>query len=155
MAKKRKLHTTFTPEFSVIGLFSAQKDYRLCWLINNHLHIGLKRLPDFQPVKEEPPSSGKFSVYACHDPKIMTSHYLVSNKSTEDLLVDVSPAPDFLMLVQQGEEPVDTETFNTLISSLRAIPMIDAAYSFDEKLAQKAGAFLYDFEMFLTKADRP
>jgi len=46
--KKRKLEAEFEYDFSLFGLISALKEYKLAWLINRHLDVQLNKAMDIK-----------------------------------------------------------------------------------------------------------
>ncbi len=146
MPKKLKLDIAYTPEFRAIGLFTAQKDYRLCWFLNQHLHTDLRRLPDFRYTPHTQSSQGCFSVFHYAVPKLMMHYFLVANKSHEGLLFKEPKNLDYLLLLKQ---PSDQLKLEPLIANIRRLSMIQAAFLLDKKLGKGTTAFFYDFEMYL------
>lgn len=147
--KKLKLEVSLTSEFRVMGLFTTQKDYRLCWLLNQHLQLDLKRLPDFEytPLNQSVP--GRFAIYHCHVPELRMRYFLVCNKCSKGVLFGEPKNLDYLLLLKQ---PGDQWQPKELINSIREMPAMQAVYSLDGKLGNRGDAFLYDFEMYLGEA---
>ena len=46
--KKRKLEAEFEYDFSLFGLISALKEYKLAWMINRHLEVQLDKSMDIK-----------------------------------------------------------------------------------------------------------
>ncbi len=149
MAKKLKLEVSYRPEFRATGLFTAQKDYRLCWLLNQHLHIDLQRLPDFEYLCLNQSTPGHFAVYHYELPELMMRYFLVCNKSSEGVLFGEPKNLDYLLLLKQ---PSDQLQLDDLITKIRKVPMMQAVFDLDEKLGKRGNAFFYDFEMYLGEA---
>lgn len=150
MAKKKlKLEVSFSPGFRAIGLFAAQKDYRLCWLLNQYLHLDLRRLPDFEYTPLNQSTPGHFAIYHCKVPELRMHYFLVCNKCSEGVLFGEPKNLDYLLLLKQ---PGDQLQLKDLINTVRKMPAIQAVYSLDGKLGKRGDAFFYDFEMYLGEA---
>lgn len=149
MAKKRKLHIALSPaEFRAIGIFADQKDYRLCWHLNRHLHTDLRRLPDFY----YPPANRKedlpFAVFHYEDAPLMMRYFLVANKSAEGPLLSEPKNLDFLLLLRQPSDQFDPPE---LIRRLRKVPSVKAAVLLDNMPDKRTVSFFYDFEMYVDR----
>ncbi len=46
--KKRKLEAEFDYDFSLVGIISAQKEYKLAWLFNRQLDLQLSKAKDIE-----------------------------------------------------------------------------------------------------------
>ncbi len=149
MTKKLKLHVEYKPDFRAIGLFTTQKDYRLCWYLNQHLHTDLRRLPDFHYQPYGQTTKSDFSVFHYALPKLMMHYFLIANKSREGLLFPEPKNLDYLLLLKQ---PSDQLNLGHLVTKIHNLPMIQAAFILDQRLGKRATAFFYDFEMYLGNA---
>jgi hypothetical protein len=117
--KTEKLHISFDNifDFKLIGISCAEKDYRLCWAINQHLHIDLVRMsnegiasrshlldfPFFEFVEEE---SGR--VYR-----------LLTNRFENKILIKELKTIDYLFLIQ-GED-VNLHDITTKLSEINFV----------------------------------
>ncbi len=148
MVKKRKLHIAYSPDFRAIGLFTDQKDYRLCWHLNRFLGTDLRRLPDFSYL---PPNTAReilFPVFHYEDAPVMMRYFLIGNKSGEGPIFGDPKNLDYLLLLKQ---PSDQFNPSGLTRRLRSIPSIKAAVLLDDILGKRAESFYYDFEMYLQR----
>ena len=55
MAKKIKLTSGSSYEYTTIGIACHMKDYRFCWSLNNQLGIDLQRIKDMVEHITPPP----------------------------------------------------------------------------------------------------
>ncbi|MDR4989392.1 MAG: IPExxxVDY family protein [Bacteroidales bacterium] len=146
MVKKRTLNLSYVPEFSVLGIFTTQKDYRFCWFLNRRLKLDLKRLPAFSytPYKQESPAA--FTVFHHYNERLRQQYYLLGNKSAEGVLFELPKNLDFLMLVRNGAV---REDLPLLVEHIRKTPMVQGAYLLDDAFSKRTYDVLYDFEMYL------
>ncbi|TVR41702.1 MAG: IPExxxVDY family protein [Bacteroidia bacterium] len=147
MPKKLKLKIEQIHDFKTVGIFSTQKDYRLCWLLNKTLNLDLKRIDDFlhSPHNQNTPSS--FPLFYQEIPRLMLRYFLLNNRSKEGLLFPEPKNLDYLLLL---DKPSEQHDIDALIKKIRSVPMVQAAYLLDGKLGKKADSFFYDFEMHIT-----
>lgn len=147
MAKKTIFKLQFETDFRIVGLFCSERDYRLSWLINRQFLFNLKRTSDFEYLPVKSNESGFFSVFFYYDESCRREYYLVSNRSGSGSTVFTTPPGlDYLLLIKIDDDRFDA---NSLLTGLRAIPQLSAAYALDDLLAKTKEPFLYDFEMFV------
>lgn len=149
MAKKHILHHEYRHGFKAIGITSAQKDYRLCWLLNNALGFDLKRMADFFPDNDPPNESPGFAVYRFENPSMFLHVYLVANKNEEKQLFAQLKNFDYLLLFKQ---PSQQTNLNEMVSAVRKITQVQAALLVPDLHDKKANALFFDFEMFLARS---
>lgn len=148
MTKKHVLQHEYRHNFKVIGISSAQKDYRLCWLINNQLGYDLKRLPDFIHKHPDHDREQSYSVYHYEEPAMFLHINLLANKSEEHQLFLQPRNTDYLLLFKQPSEQLNLEE---LVKAIRKIPQVQAAFLLPRVNDKKYSAFFFDFELFLTR----
>ncbi len=152
MPKKLKLDIAYTPAFGVVGLFTPQKDYRLCWFLNQHLDADFHRLTGFSYLPCNQSAPAVFSVYHHDIPGLMLHYFLVSNKSPAGRLFDSPKNLDYLMLISKSAR--QAMVMEDIIARLRKVPVIEAAFGLDNQLGSRAAGFFYDFEVYLGEALR-
>ena len=81
MAKKHILNLAFEHNFVVVGIFSAEKDYRMCWLLDMHLGLNLKRLPDFTYPAVSDGDKAAYAVFHINQAAFFLDIYLIHYKS--------------------------------------------------------------------------
>ncbi len=149
MAKKHILQHEYRHGFKAIGITSAQKDYRLCWLLNNALGYDLKRMADFLPENDPEHASPGFAVYQYENPSMFLHVYLVANKHQEAQLFTQLKNFDYLLLFKQ---PSQQTNLNDMVEAVRKITQVQAALLLPDLHDKKANAIFFDFEMFLTRS---
>lgn len=146
MSKKRTLAIDYTPDFKAVGIFTAQKDYRLCWLLDQYLHTAFQRLPDFSlfPESQKPPL--QVPVFRHTERRLLSNYFLVSNKLDTTALFQKPANMDYLFLVQQPSDQFDLQQ---LIREIRNIPQVNTAIEAGPFLGKAAESFYFDFEHYL------
>ena len=136
----------YTPDFKTIGVFTAQKDYRLCWLLDQYLHTAFRRLPDFTFVANNKQTPLAIPVYRHIDRRLLSSYFLIPNKPEATLLFQKPANMDYLFLVKQPSDQFDLQR---LIKGIRNIPQVNTAVEADPFLGKTAESFYFDFEHYL------
>lgn len=128
--KKRKLEAEIDYNFTLYGLISALKEYKLAWHLNKSLDIQLDKVRDIEIdfIKTQNLIISNYLFETEH-----SSFRLLKNKSTdqfEDSLAFLIPELkrfDYLILVQGFDDTFDT---NDLKSRLSSVPKVQYVQSF-------------------------
>lgn len=147
MAKKISLKLGYQSPFTVFSVFSTQKDYRMAWLINQHLGFDLKRISDYSHFISET-NSAKLPMYAYHYERYRMHVFLLGNKSEEGSVFPEHPVADYLLLLWNLSDFFDLAQFQR---DLKKIQQIQTIATLSEKALKKQEAFFYDLEYFLTE----
>ena len=67
-------------EYALIGIHSAEEDYRLAYLLNKHLHTQLTRYKDCLDFEN---STAEFPFFEYKDPHTFINYYLINNKHAQ------------------------------------------------------------------------
>lgn len=148
MAKKHILNLEYTHPYKAIGIFSAQKDYRLCWLLNNRLGIDLKRMPDFCLSFDAKSEPANYPIYKYEQPNLFLSILLLANKSEQQILF---PAPKNLDYIFLLKSPENLFKLSETLSEIRNIPQVLAAVTLKDLPEKRASEFFFDLELYLSQ----
>ena len=145
MVKKQKLSIACSPDFKVVALYSQQKDYRVCWLLNRYLHFDMKRLPDFcfTPFKQDVVI--EFPVYGYSDNAKRLNYFLLTNKRPEGVLFELPKNMDYLLLIKSPGDGFDLKAF---ANSLRKVEQIQGVFPLENDFGSRSNLILYDFEIY-------
>lgn len=97
---KFRLDIEYDYDFLLIGISCHEKDYRLCWAINQALGIDMARTENPLEIslrKDEKPS--RFTLYGFEHPENDSAFFLVSNRSETGLLVPEQKHADYFLVV--------------------------------------------------------
>jgi hypothetical protein len=90
--------TAFYREYSLIGISTHLKDYRLTWHLNDKLSIELRKKQDFC-LEKAGMYQRFFSLYTFEDELHRVFHTLLSNKSGASRLFDKWAHLDYVLLL--------------------------------------------------------
>lgn len=129
MSKKKKHVLDFDEElnFELIGLCSHHNDYRLVWSINQRLGFHLEKSVNYENFDKKGVVTSEHSMYVYEDDNDRLTYYLIKNKVNGKFLIPELPAIDFFLFLYENVA-VDREE---LVTKLKAIPSILAAYTFE------------------------
>lgn len=136
---KKILRIEYDFDFSVIGISSQLKDYRLCWFINHALELEFSRQDDLDLLLENG-STSYFSCYHHTFENLETEFYLVSNKGTAGLFIPENKETDFILMANQRLSHAEEKK---LVQLLNRLPDVQAAYLIDAETLKSKENLLF------------
>ena len=109
MAKKHTLDSGPSADYSLLGLVTQLKDYRLAYLINSDLAFHLKKYDDLQLTGKE----ASYSWYCHYEPDDDTSVFLFHNLHENGRLIP-SQKMDYFMLFRNLTDDEDIDQFEIM-----------------------------------------
>lgn len=123
--KRIKLEIDPNNEFILLGLVSAERDYKLSLSLNKKFRISLKNIPPLRLSVEDNPEF-TFSRFSNNDDRTDLIFVLVSNRSGKSYLLSKLKNIDYLLQIQIPEKEVN---LNLITSYLREIDTITAVFN--------------------------
>jgi len=147
MVKKLSSNIDYTAEFSFIGISCHLKDYRLSFFINQECGLKLGKIEDF--VNEGNfDESITYPLFYYRCPDTNNNFCLISNHHSEKKLIQAFKQFDYFLLVENN---LSANKKQELISNLKKIPNLLAAYEIDLKKVKNINHLMVDLELQLTK----
>ena len=128
---KKLLKFEIDLDFVLIAITSAQKDYRICYLVNKYLKFNFVRVADLE-VNIHPNSAQPvpFTMFEYFWESSETSFYFIANRGADGLLIPEMREADYFLMIKNY---IDDRELNDIISGLNKIPEIVAAIKIDPK----------------------
>jgi len=123
MAKKIKLASGSSYDYTTIGIACHMKDYRFTFFINEHLGIHFRRLDDL--ISGDEKESRNYSFYIYTNPSDRRNYYLVSNYHEEGRLIPSEKGADFFLIVN---DLLPANQKKEMIGKIQKVPQALAAY---------------------------
>ena len=125
--KKRKLEAEFDFNFTLFGLISALKEYKLAWLLNNKFHIQLDKARDIEIdfLKSQNLVISNYLFETEH-----SSFRLLKNKSLDifkenlAFLIPELKRFDFLVVIQGYEDTFSDDRMKEILSSVPKVQYV-------------------------------
>lgn len=116
---KRLLEFDDDYDFSLLGMGSHVKDYRLCWEINNALNIYLQKCDGiFSQLGDE---SVEFSTHEYNDEDNHLSYFFISNKKGPYHLVPEFPQLDYLLKLSGAQHEIEIDEIKLRIQEIDVV----------------------------------
>ena len=131
--KKLKYKPQFN--FKLIGISSAEEDYKISWRLSKILKSEFIKSESLQIIDPRFPEYLVFSVFENEDKYKLPDIKLVANKGIEGSLIEELKNIDFFIIVNNDEE---TDLDEIIIASFKKEDGITAVFSLDpSKLKSK------------------
>lgn len=117
----KKLSIDDDYEFSLIGISSHSKDYRLCWSLNNELGTAFSKQADLKVELVKMREISLFSFYEYEDEENFNSHYIIANSGTSGALLPEHRNLDYFWMVKGNFTKRDMSELLEKLSKVEAI----------------------------------
>jgi hypothetical protein len=143
MPKKHRLTGDFSPDYTVIGISTQLKGYKLAMLVNEKLGYHLRRVEDFIPHGKPDQA---LILYEDKTKDNRRVYYLLFNRHPEGWLLPAVKGIDAFLLIH---ESIGTTETSTILSALRKGQEIQAAYEIQVPTLKDFEIVLQDLEVHL------
>jgi hypothetical protein len=123
MARKIKLTSGSSYDFTTIGIACHMKDYRFTFFLNEQLGFHFKRMDDLNSGEEK--NARTYSFYIYINPDDRRNYYLVSNYHEEGRLIPSEKGADFFLIV---DDILPASRKKDMIAKIQKVPQALAAY---------------------------
>lgn len=117
---KTRLNIEYDFDFCLIGIVCPERDFRLCWMLNNQLALKMIK------VEEHTSGAGKHSLFSFIDETLMREYHLVVNKAdTGKPMLEEHPHTDYFMIMK-GE--LNEEEKRYFAEQIKKLNTVSASY---------------------------
>jgi len=149
MPRKVTLKPQQSGNATIIGISSHLKDYRLCLFLNQALLFNFRKADDFLQNEDEQ-DEYTYSNYIYTDPESRVTFILISNHHPDKKLIPTQKQTDYFLITQ---DPLDENYINDLISRIRAVQQVNAAFKIPQPAVKDFEHTLNDLEFHLHQID--
>jgi hypothetical protein len=122
---KYELEDEYDYDFNLLGISCHEKDYRICWAINQILGISLqKEEKDIEVIIKKSNRYSLHTMFTFFDEENEIDYRLISNRSTMGYLISEKTQADYLFLVSENFQ-LD---FPKILSTIKLIPFVLTAF---------------------------
>jgi hypothetical protein len=124
---KLKLNIDQNNDYLLLGIVSAEPDYKLSLSLNKKFGISLKNISPLK-LTGDIQSELAFSRFSNNDDPSDLNFSLISNRAGKNFLLNKLKNIDYLLQIQISEKESD---LNTITSKLREIDSVTAVFNID------------------------
>jgi hypothetical protein len=144
MAKKIRLTSGSSYDYTTIGIACHMKDYRFVFFVNSQLGFRFKKMDDLVSGAENEARGYSFYIYANQDDR--RNYYLVSNYHEDGRLIPSEKGADFFLIVNDILPSVQKKG---LISEIQKVQQVLAAYEIPAGKVKNLEVIFEEIEMHL------
>jgi hypothetical protein len=144
VARKLKLLSGPSYDYTTIGIACHLKDYRFTFFLNDQLGFQMKKIEDF--LIGEGKDLRRFSFYIFNNTEERRQFYLVSNYHEAGRLIPSERGADFFLIVN---DVLPAGNKKELISRIQKIPQVLAAYDIPKGKANNLEMIFEEIELHL------
>ena len=125
---KHTLEIEYDYDFVLIGISSHEKDYRICWALNNQLGLNLVKTDalEIKDKKQDDPSF--FSLFSFELPDEFMEYFIIANRSEKGLLIPEQKQVDYFFIVR-GE--IENDKVMDMIRLIKESSLVQTAFRVD------------------------
>ena len=125
---KHTLEIEYDYDFVLIGISSHEKDYRICWALNNQLGLNLVKTDalEIKDKKQDDPSF--FSLFSFELPDEFMEYFIIANRSEKGLLIPEQKQVDYFFIIR-GE--IENDKVMDMIRLIKESSLVQTAFRVD------------------------
>jgi hypothetical protein len=152
MARKHKLSSAVSFDYSIIGIATQLRDFKLCLFINEALGIKLTRTGEIPVCIFGSETLLNFPFYRFYDTSNKINWYLIANKNHQQQFMLPELKQLNFFLINDGMPPyMEIKNF---ITAVRQIRQVQIAQEFAAEKSKSLIYLLQDLEMYVLELDR-
>ncbi|MBL4655247.1 MAG: IPExxxVDY family protein [Bacteroidia bacterium] len=129
---KQVLKIEYNYDFSLLGIVSSEKIYRLCWVLNQELPLDLLRTDDLEIFSGNSSTSQYFPRYIDQNSSENEGYiYLLGNKNSGRYVIPDRKEADYFLILN-GDAIM--ENIDSVVNQLKLIKTIQAVYKIDPNI---------------------
>ena len=122
---KYTLEEEYEYDFRLIGISCHEKDYRICWGLNNRLRLSLaKEEVEIEVLIKKTNEFSKHALYSYFQEDTENKFTLLNNRSNSGYLVPEQAHADYLFTIKESYEV----NIIDLIFEIKSIPFVLTAF---------------------------
>lgn len=144
MAKKIRLTSGSSYDYTTIGIACHMKDYRFVFFVNGQLGFRFKKMDDLASGAENEARGYSFYIFTNQDDR--RNYYLVSNYHEDGRLIPSEKGADFFLIVN---DILPSAQKKELISEIQKVQQVLAAYEIPAGKVKNLEVIFEEIEMHL------
>jgi len=121
--KKHKLEMAIEEDFCLLGIVTDEPDYKLCWMINQSLHMNFEKQDDLRLYHRKLKEDQVFSHFSYIDDDALITFRIIKNRTENGYYLDALKNIDYLIHIQGEINTVRISNFMLSISGFETVRM--------------------------------
>lgn len=146
MAKKFKLSSSLSGEYTTFGIACHLKEYRMAFLINQKLGFSFRRVEDLSLGDDEHKRSYPFFIFKHPDER--RNYFMISNHHPDGRLIPAERGIDFFIVI---DDALPLTLKKQIVSGIQSIPNVLTAFEIDQSKIKDLKIIFGEIELHLLK----
>jgi len=142
VAKKLKISSEVTYDYTIFGVACHLKDYRFTFFLNEKLGFRFKRVEDLKMNDGTEEKAYSFFLYKHPDER--RNYYLISNYHESGRLIPLEKGADFFII---ADDLLPASQKKQLVTKVQSVPQVLAAYEIPKAKAKNLEVIFQEIEM--------
>ncbi len=125
---KHILEIEYDYDFVLIGISSHEKDYRICWALNNQLGLHLVKTDPLEIKDKRQDEPSYFSLFSFERANEFMEYFMVANRSERGMLIPEQKQMDYFFIIK-GE--IENELVMEIITKIKKSSIVQTAFRID------------------------
>jgi len=125
---KHVLEIEYDYNFVLIGISSHEKDYRICWALNNILKLDLVKIAPLEIKDKKQDKPSYFSLFEYLIPDEFMEYFIIANQSEKGVLIAEQKNMDYFFIIR-GE--IDEDKVTEIIKKIKDLSIVQTAVRID------------------------
>jgi len=150
MAKKFRLESKYDDNYTLIGIASHLKDYRLIWSLNEVFDFSFIKIEDLRAFNDKLNEMHSYSLFCYEHPETFKTYYFIGNKNEKTFLIPEHKQTHYFLLIKGTSSP---SMISEAITSIKKIKNVLTAYSIDLASLKNFDLILSDLELHMMEVN--
>lgn len=125
---KYLLEDDFEYDFKLVGISCHERDYRICWGVNQVLDLRLsKEENEIEVFHKKNNRNSRHTIFSVYDSDLEEEVHLIANRSKSGYLIPEQKHADYLLMVK-GESILNV---NEVVPKLKKISFVLTAFNIE------------------------
>ena len=125
---KHTLEIEYDYDFVLIGISSHEKDYRICWALNNKLELDLVKAEPLEIKDKKQNEPSNFSLFECIRADEFIEYFVIANRSEKGMLIPEQKQMDYFFVIR-GE--IEEDDVKDIVKKIKEINLVQTAFRID------------------------
>jgi hypothetical protein len=151
MPRKLKLDSSFDKDYTLLGIVSHHRDYRLIWSLNTKMQLHLIKLDDLKILNDKKNETQLHSFYYFDEPQTFKTYYFITNLGEQGVLFSEHKQTNFFLLIKGNVSP---ELKSEIVKQIYTIPIVLTVHTIPLSTIKNIDNFLSDMEMHMLEIQK-
>ena len=125
---KFKLDIEYDYDFALFGISCHEKDYRICWALNNKMRLQLKKTQDIELKEKKKKENTHYPLFEFIDEEAHREYFIISNRSDSAPLIPEQKQADYFLMIRGN---LNTNEKEIILKSIKSIQIVLTAFEIE------------------------